>query len=65
MIETFKHKGLRNLFEQDDARNSHHARRAWRRAVQWWLENHAVIRVVQNPSVNQLPGQTCDISCVA
>jgi len=53
------------LLEQDDARNSHHARRAWRHAVQWWLENHAVIRVAQTPSVNQLPAPTCDISCVA
>jgi len=53
------------LLEQDDARNSHHADRAWRHAVQGWLESHAVIRVVQTPSVNQLPPQTCDISCVA
>jgi len=48
------------LLDEDDSRHSHRAARAWRHAVQWWLETHAVIRVIQAPSVNQLPAQSCD-----
>lgn len=43
----------------------HQIRRAWRHAVEWWLEKEGIIRVIQTPSVNRLPDEKCDIICVA
>lgn len=38
-----------SLLDEDAAGNGHHVRKAWRRAVEWWLENKGIIRIVQTP----------------
>ena len=38
-----------SLLDEDAAENRHHVRRAWRLAVEWWLESNGVFRVVQTP----------------
>ena len=37
------------LLDEDIAGNGQHIRKAWRRAVEWWLEKNDAIRVVQTP----------------
>jgi hypothetical protein len=37
------------LIDGGVAANRHHIRKAWRRAVEWWLETNGIIRVVKTP----------------
>lgn len=37
------------LLDEDTADNRHHVRKAWRLAVEWWLESNGIFRVVQTP----------------
>ena len=36
-----------SLLDEDAAENRHQLRKAWRLAVEWWLEKNGIIRVVQ------------------
>lgn len=38
-----------SLLDEETAGSPHQVRKAWRRAVEWWLEKDGVFRVVQNP----------------
>lgn len=37
------------LLDEDTADNRQHVRKAWRLAVEWWLERNGIFRVVQTP----------------
>ncbi len=53
------------LLDTEDGRTLHDVRKAWRRAVEWWLQTHDLIRDIKDPGVNQFPAQTGDNICVA
>jgi transposase InsO family protein len=43
------------LVDEDAAENRQHVRKAWRRAVECWLESNNVFRVVQTPECQPIP----------
>ena len=43
-----------SLIEEGTAESRHHVRKAWRRAVEWWLELNDIFRVVQTPECQSI-----------
>ena len=43
------------LLDEDTADNRHRVRKAWRLAVEWWLESNGIFRVVQTPECQPIP----------